>query len=86
MRYTVTLERQPQRALDSLRGDLLERILEALHALADNPRPPGVKMLKGQREHWRVRVGDWRIVYTIQDRALIVLVLRIANRREVYRD
>ena len=85
MRYTVTLERQPQRALDAACGALLERLLAALHALEDNPRPPGVKKLKGQRDHWRVRVGDWRIVYTIQDRELIVLVLQIGNRREVYR-
>ncbi len=85
MRYTVTLERQPQRALDSASGDLLRRLLATLHALADNPRPNGVKILKGQRGHWRVRVGDWRIIYMIQDQALIVLVLRIAHRREVYR-
>ena len=85
MRYTVTLERQPQRMLDAATGSLLDRLLSALHVLADNPRPPGVKMLKGRRGHWRMRVGDWRVVYTIQDRELIVLVLRIGNRREVYR-
>lgn len=85
MRYTVTLERQPQRALDAMTGALLDRLLAALHSLEDNARPPGVKMLKGQRDHWRIRVGDWRIVYTIRDRELIVLVLRIGHRREVYR-
>lgn len=61
-------------------------VMEALEDLEDNPRPPGVKMLKGQREHWRIRVGDWRILYTIEDRALIVLVIRIGHRREVYRE
>jgi mRNA interferase RelE/StbE len=85
MRYTVRLERQPQRTLDAATGVLLDRLLSALHILSDNPRPPGVKMLKGQRDHWRMRVGDWRIIYTIQDQELIVMVLRIAHRREVYR-
>ena len=85
MRYTVTLERAAQRALDTLRGDLYRRTIEALRALADNPRPHGVKKLRGRADHYRVRVGDWRIVYTIRDRELVVLVLRIAHRGHVYR-
>ena len=84
MRYTVTLERGPQRALDSLRGDIYHRIIEALRGLADNPRPHGVKKLKGCRDYWRIRVGDYRIIYTIQDDRLLVTVLRIGNRRDVY--
>ena len=83
MRYTVTLERGPQRTLDSLRGDTYRRIIEALRALADNPRPPGVKKLKGGRNYWRIRVGDYRLIYTVQDDRLLVTVLRIGNRRDV---
>lgn len=84
MRYTVTLERRPQRALDSLRGNIYRRIIGALRGLADNPRPPGVKKLKGYHDYWRIRVGDYRIIYIIQDDRLLVIVLRIGNRRDVY--
>ena len=84
MRYTVTLDRGSQRALDSLRGDIYRRMIQALRGLADNSRPHGVKKLKGYRDYWRIRVGDYRIIYTIQDDRLIVTVIRIGNRRDVY--
>jgi mRNA interferase RelE/StbE len=56
MRYTVKLERPAQRALDALRGDLYRRLVDALQALATNPRPHGVKKLQGAADHYRVRV------------------------------
>ena len=84
MRYTVRLDRSPQKFLDVLHGDIYTRIISALHALADNPRPHGVKKLKGYRDYWRIRVGDYRIIYTIQDDRLLVVVIRIGHRREVY--
>jgi mRNA interferase RelE/StbE len=52
--------------------------------LAENPPPPGFKKLMGYRNYWRIRVGDWRIVYTIDDGEHVVTVMRIAHRREVY--
>jgi len=56
-----------------------------IDALADGPRPAGAKKLKGGGELWRIRVGDYRIVYAVRDRILLVLVVRVAHRREVYR-
>ena len=53
--------------------------------LAENPRPQGCKKLKGDDNLWRVRAGDYRIVFSIHDDLLLVLVIRIAHRREVYR-
>ncbi len=53
-------------------------------ALAGDPRPRGCKKLEGYRDHWRIRVGDWRVVYIIDDAARVVTVTRIAHRREVY--
>jgi mRNA interferase RelE/StbE len=85
MRYAVTLERPAQRALDGVRGALYERLLAALRCLATSPRPRGVKKLHGVADLYRIRVGEWRIVYAIRDRELVVLVLRIAHRRDVYR-
>ena len=84
MRYTVRLDRSPQKFLDVLHGDIYTRIISALYALADDPRPHGVKKLKGYRDYWRIRVGDYRIIYTIQDDRLLVVVIRIGHRREVY--
>lgn len=62
-----------------------ERVLRSLHRLGDDPRSAAnVKALKGSDE-FRLRVGDWRVVYTLRDDVLTVLVVRIAHRREVYR-
>ncbi|MFH0909552.1 MAG: type II toxin-antitoxin system RelE/ParE family toxin [bacterium] len=85
MKYTVTITRPARKQLDLLQPDVHSRILRRLESLADNPRPPGVEKLGGQDDQYRVRVGDWRIIYTVRDRQLIVLVLKIGNRREVYR-
>ena len=84
MNYTVRLDRGPQKFLDGLHGDAYARIIFALRVLVENPRPPGVKKLKGYRDYWRIRVGDYRIIYTIQDDRLLVVVIRIGHRREVY--
>jgi len=57
----------------------------AIELLADNPRPPAARQLVGGQGEWRVRVGDHRIVYEIGDAELVVLVLRVGHRREIYR-
>ena len=67
-------------------ADLQKRIVRALDVLADNPRPSGVVKMAGDDDLWRLRVGDFRIVYEIHDDVLLVMVLRIGHRREVYRD
>ncbi len=76
---------------DSVRNDLaaipkpdLRRIMERIARLADNPRPPGCERLSGQ-EKYRVRQGNYRIVYSIQDAQLVVWVVKVGHRREVYR-
>ena len=56
-----------------------------IEALAENPRPPNAELLAGPVNIWRVRAGDYRILYTIKDDVLLVLVLRIGHRREIYR-
>ena len=63
---------------------MLARVFRKLEALAQNPRPPGCKKLKGYKDQWRVRVGDWRVVYIVDDAGKSVSVTRIAHRREVY--
>lgn len=61
------------------------RILEALNALADDPRPPGCIKLQGGEGELRIRIGDYRVVYDVVDDELVVLILRVGHRREVYR-
>jgi mRNA interferase RelE/StbE len=83
-RWEIILEQQPQRVLRRLPRDLVQRLDKALLALADNPRPPGCKQLVGY-DLYRVRVGEWRIIYAIEDDRLVVLVLEIAPRSAAYR-
>jgi mRNA interferase RelE/StbE len=61
------------------------RLRTATEALRNNPRPPGAAKLAGTDDLWRIRVGSFRVIYTVADEALVVTVVRVANRREVYR-
>ena len=87
--YEVILENRAQRQLRKLPLSVVERLKPAILGLAEDPRPSGAKKLKGKRsrfEQWRVRVGDYRILYEIHDEVLVVLVITIAHRKDVYRD
>jgi mRNA interferase RelE/StbE len=67
-----------------LPDDVTKRILARLSCLENNPRPADVKKLKG-RDAWRIRIGDYRVIYEIHDRVLQVNVITIGHRREIYR-
>ena len=84
MSYQVILSKSVQKELDRLPDDLATRILARLAALETNPRPADVKKLKG-RDAWRIRVGDYRVIYEIHDRQLEILVITVGHRREIYR-
>ncbi len=83
-KYALQIKQSAQRELDALDDALFSRIDRKILALADNPRPAGCKKLKGHKDQWRVRIGDWRVVYIVDDAAEVVSVTRIAHRREVY--
>ena len=85
-RWQVIIERSVEKKLSRLPKDIRARIMTALDRLAENPRHPGVIKLQGYSELYRVRVGDWRLVYTIQDEQLIVTVIEADSRGRVYRD
>lgn len=85
MTYSVRMDGRTRKVLDGLSGELRGRLVRKLLALEDNPRPSGVEKLSGMDDIYRVRVGDWRIVYAIRDRELVVIVIRVGHRREVYR-
>ena len=82
--YRVALTASTEKELHGLPRKVVARIMPRLEHLASVPRPPGCKKLKGGDKEWRIRVGDYRIVYVIDDRARTVDVTRIAHRRQVY--
>jgi mRNA interferase RelE/StbE len=83
--YTVELKAAAVRDLKAIPERERKRIKTRIDALADNPRPHGVKALQGGEGYLRLRVGDYRIIYTVLDQVLLVVVIRVGNRREVYR-
>jgi mRNA interferase RelE/StbE len=82
--YALFILPRAQREIDSLDVQNRERITKAILELFDNPRPPNCRKLAG-REGWRLRVGDYRVVYEIDDAAKSVVILNVGHRREVYR-
>jgi mRNA interferase RelE/StbE len=82
--YVVGVKPSARKELEALPNSMLARVVRKMESLGENPRPAGCKKLKGCRDLWRIRVGDWRILYLIDDGAKHVSVTRIAHRREVY--
>ena len=86
MNYRVLIDPRAARELESLPKAVVERPDKAILSLGSNPRPPGTKRLQGKlHEGWRVRVGQYRILYKIDDEARVVSIFHIGHRREVYR-
>jgi mRNA interferase RelE/StbE len=85
MPYTVTFRSSALKQTQKLPPSVAARVVAAAESLANVPRPPGCTKLAGGANLWRVRVGDYRIVYAIEDKTEIVDVRIVAHRREVYR-
>jgi mRNA interferase RelE/StbE len=83
--YRVVLAPAAERQLRKFDPPVRRRLQAVLELLADEPRPPAAKQLVGGAGEWRVQTGDYRIVYAIEAEELIVLVLRVGHRREVYK-
>lgn len=84
-RYRLALTESAVKELNRLPSSAVVRIAGRVERLADNPRPSGCKKLKGGANEWRIRIGDYRVVYIIEDNTKTVDVTRIAHRNEVYR-
>jgi len=84
MSYSIIVEAPAERELRRLRNPIHQRISRAIDDLADNPRPAGCRKMQGQ-DAWRIRVGDYRIIYEIHDDKVLVIVIRIGHRSDVYR-
>ncbi len=85
MADSVHLAPAAQRQLKALDKPTQQRIVRHLRKLDDNPRPHGTEKLTGSEDFYRIREGDYRIIYTIKDKELIILVVKIGHRKDVYR-
>ena len=85
MAYSILLAPPAERQLKALAEPAQKRIVKRLRTLKENPRPQGVKKLADADDLYRIREGDYRIIYTIRDKELIVLVVKIGDRKEIYR-
>jgi mRNA interferase RelE/StbE len=84
VKYSLEIKLSAQKELDALDDRLFTPIDRKILALAENPRPVGCKKLKGHKDQWRVRAGNWRVLYIIDDTAKLITVTRVAHRREAY--
>ena len=84
MSYRIQIERKALKALEAIPAQDRERIRAAIRALMQEPRPAGCKKLR-ESVNWRIRVGSYRVVYRIEEGQLLVLVIKIGHRRDVYR-
>jgi len=83
--YEVYLERAAENDLKRLPTTTFHRIIPQIRILAENPRPSGCRKLTGLKNDWRIRVGDYRVLYEIDEKARAVRIMRVRHRREVYR-
>lgn len=83
--YEILLAKPAEKDLKRLPPEIFDRILQKIQALADEPRPPGCRKLSGTERDYRIRVGEYRVLYEILDEAREVRVYRVGNRRDVYR-
>jgi mRNA interferase RelE/StbE len=84
MSYSLAFKPSAEKELRKLHRDTIPRVVQAIRALADEPRPHGCVKLSGSQS-WRIRIGDYRIIYDIDDTSQKIDVLYIGHRREVYR-
>ena len=82
-KYRVEINKKARKSLDKLSDSIVAPILIAMNDLSDNPRPQGVKKLKG-RKGYRIRVGDYRVIYEIFDHVLVIEVIDLGHRKGIY--
>ena len=84
MIYAISIKRSAQKSLENIPLHQRTSIIDKIRTLSENPRQPGCKKLTG-REAWRIRIGVYRVIYEINDNELLVLVVAVGHRREIYR-
>jgi mRNA interferase RelE/StbE len=82
--YAINVTRPAHRELGNLSRDTLNRVAQKIDALANEPRPPGCRKLVGQENLWRIRVGDYRVLYSIDDSARLIEIIAVRHRSKAY--
>jgi len=82
--FKILFARSARKELESLPRTAVEKILSTIEKLSFDPFPSGCKKLKGEKDLWRIRVGDYRIIYSVYIDTLIIDVIRVRHRKEVY--
>lgn len=84
--YKITFKRSAEKEIQKLPSSIVHRIVPIIEGLSKNPKPPGSKKLLGSKENiWRIRVGDYRVVYLIAEEVKIVEVRRVGHRKDIYK-
>jgi mRNA interferase RelE/StbE len=83
--WEVRLDREVEKALRRMMPELRQRLLKEIEQLQGNPFPPGREKVRGRENEWRLRVGDYRIIYCVDERRRLIEVSEVGHRREVYR-
>ncbi|MES2267228.1 MAG: type II toxin-antitoxin system RelE/ParE family toxin [Bacteroidota bacterium] len=81
--YSITISKSAQKQLSKLQDDIADRIIDSIYDLANEPRPGGCKKLKG-REAYRIRVGNYRVIYEIFDNILLIDIIAMGHRKDIY--
>jgi len=85
MSYTVIISKSVQKQIDDLPNDITLRVIEKIQNLATEPRPDGIVKLKGFENEYRIRIGDYRVRYEIDDENQLIQILQCKHRKDVYR-
>jgi mRNA interferase RelE/StbE len=85
--YTIKFDRRVKKDFKSIQAQDIKRIKAAILKLSNNPRPDGCTKLKGdKRDYYKIQIGNYRVIYSIEDEILLVLVIQVGHRQDVYRD
>jgi mRNA interferase RelE/StbE len=86
MSYELLIERRAEKDLKKLETSLFTVVVEKIKSLSENPHLAGSRKLSGSQNDWRIRIGDYRVLYEIDNKARTIKIMRVKRRREVYRD
>ncbi len=83
--YSIRFKKSAEKELEKLPSQIIKRIVKSIDTLVENPKPVGSKKLEGQKESlWRIRIGDYRVIYLIEDVIKIIEIRRIGHRKDIY--
>jgi mRNA interferase RelE/StbE len=83
--YSIEFAKSVKKVLSKLPNDVVKKLLDAISKLADDARPNGCKKLESKGDFYRIRVGNYRVIYEINDGELLILIVEIGNRKEIYK-